>query len=147
MNINEKINLRGAIESWAHNTLAAQGKSIDKRGLSRSGAMRNQRTVTVQGLNNGSYRITFTVKIYAMFLDMAVSKGHPLGARAKFMANRQIERALGQRYTKQPKLYKNQFWLNKVMYGRTLDLAKINANIWGNEFLQLQIPQRIEFSL
>jgi hypothetical protein len=147
MNINEKINVRGALEQWMKNTNNAIGKSAQKRELHKTGGLQRNRTARQSGLGDAVHRFTFTIPIYAMFLDMAVAKGHKFGARTEFMEQRKLSRALGQRYAKQPKLYKNQFWLNKVIYGRVLDLARIESNIWGLEFQRIQIPERIEFSI
>lgn len=147
MNVHEKINFRGAIEKWRVNTQRGIGKSIDRRGLIGSRKMRRSITSRSNSTGGSVHSITFSISIYAMFLDMAVSKGHKYGSRAEFYAARKISRALGQRYSRAPKLYKNQHWLNKVMYGRTKDLASMYVNLWGSEFMNLQLPTKIELTL
>ena len=145
--VHEKINLRGAIEHWRNNTERAIKKSIDRRELVSTGKMRKS-VMSSSTFREGSIQsVTFRISIYAMFLDMAVSKGHPFGSRKSFMENRSVERALGVRFTRQPRLYKNLHWMNKVIYGRSQDLAKMQVNIWGKQFMSMQIPTRIELTM
>lgn len=147
MNVHEKINFRGSIEKWRNNTVKAMGKSIDRRGLVGKGNMKKSISSYVTTSGGAVHSITFKISIYAMFLDMAVSKGHPYGSRTEFYTARKVSRALGQRYARAPRLYKNLHWLNKVIYGRTQDLAKIHVNLWGKEFLNMQLPTRIELTM
>jgi len=147
MNVHENINLRGSIEKWRVNTVRSMHKSIDRRQLNNTGKMRRSISSHTTGQGGSVHSVTFKISIYAMFLDMAVVKGHKFGTRTEFYSARTISRALGQRYTRAPKLYKNLHWLNKVIYGRTMDLAKIHVNLWGGEFLNLQLPARIELTM
>jgi len=145
LDINAKINYRGALVQWANDTEKYLHRSIENKGLLKSGHLNKSIRKEIQGLTTDIKTFTFRFSLYGMFVDMGLFGGASLSNKKDAVL---VNKLLGNRKRKSSRtksLSKRQYqWQSRTLMGAMNVLGDLVRKEAGNKYTDaMRLPTMI----